>query len=125
MVSAVWTHFSNDKTTDKATCNYCAEVMSSKQGNLANLKRHLDAKHPVQFGSAQDQFTDFCEKIVRFITIENASFRMVESPDFKALFPSSTRLPTRYHLSNVAMPSMVDTLKETIRQVSNLICFLY
>lgn len=118
MVSPVWSHFTNDKTIDKATCHHCAIDLCTKNGNTSNLRRHLDAKHPAEFATTQGDFKILCEKIVRFVTVQNTSFRMVESPEFKDLFPSSTRMPSRFHLSDVVLPSMVETLRETILEVS-------
>lgn len=42
--SFLWLHFKEG--INEATCNYCSIKLSTKNGSLGNLKRHLSAKHP-------------------------------------------------------------------------------
>lgn len=80
--------------------------------------RHMEHKHPVNLANSKADFDQLCEKIVKLIAVDNSAFRFVDRPEFHALFPPNTRIPTRYHISDVVMPSMVDTLRTTIREVS-------
>ncbi|GMT31988.1 hypothetical protein PFISCL1PPCAC_23285, partial [Pristionchus fissidentatus] len=116
--SSMWDHFTKDETTKKATCNlrtssFCYE----KRGSTSNLWRHKESKHSDALEVSKKDFDELCEKITRLVIVDNAAFRIVERPEFQALFPPSTRLPTRYHLSKVVMPSMVKKLRNTITEI--------
>ncbi|GMT14664.1 hypothetical protein PFISCL1PPCAC_5961, partial [Pristionchus fissidentatus] len=114
--SSIWDHFSKDASTDKATCKRCPSSYNFKSGTTSNLWRHMEGKHSDALASSKMDFDELCKKITRLVTVDNAAFRIVERPEFQALFPPSTRLPTCYHLAKVAMPSMVEKLRETIRE---------
>ncbi|GMR38659.1 hypothetical protein PMAYCL1PPCAC_08854, partial [Pristionchus mayeri] len=106
----IWQHFTKDSSTEKAKCHHCTVSYCVKRGHTSNLWRHMEHKHP------EGEFEEFCEKIIRLIAADNAAFRIVERPEFRDLFPPLTRMPTRYHLSKVVMPSMAETLRTTIFQ---------
>lgn len=80
--------------------------------------------HPGVVTDSQAEFDELCEKIIRLITVENTAFRIVDRPEFHALLPANTRIPTRYHLCKNVMPKMVEDLREIIRQVSYIILIL-
>ncbi|GMR54622.1 hypothetical protein PMAYCL1PPCAC_24817, partial [Pristionchus mayeri] len=114
--SSIWDHFDKGSTAEKAQCKQCPTTYSIKNGSTSNLWRHMENKHPEALAASQETFDQFCEKIIRLIAADNSAFRIVERQEFRDIFPSHTRMPTRYHLSKVVMPKMVDTLRQTIRQ---------
>ncbi|GMS93774.1 hypothetical protein PENTCL1PPCAC_15949, partial [Pristionchus entomophagus] len=93
----------------------CSQSFQFKRGSTSNLWRHMESKHPTDLAKSKSDFDQLSEKIVRFVTVENISVRVVDRPEFHALFPPNTRMPSRHHLSNVVMPSMVKKMKETIQ----------
>ncbi|GMR62915.1 hypothetical protein PMAYCL1PPCAC_33110 [Pristionchus mayeri] len=116
MVSSVWDHFTKDSYSDKATCNLCPATYCVKKGSTSNLWRHLEQKHPYCLTTSQAEFDQLCEKILRLCTLDKLLERIIDRPEFHALFPSSTRIPTRYHLLKVVKPSMEAALREALYQ---------
>ncbi|GMR48994.1 hypothetical protein PMAYCL1PPCAC_19189, partial [Pristionchus mayeri] len=113
--SPIWNHYDKE-SSDKAKCKHCPASLCTKKGTTSNLWRHMETKHPEELATSKADFDLFCEKIVRLIAADNAAFRIVERQEFRDLFPPHTRMPTRYHLSKVIMPSMIETLRATISQ---------
>lgn len=43
--SNIWLHFEEIEDKLKAKCTYCGKLLTTKNGNIGNLHRHLKNKH--------------------------------------------------------------------------------